>query len=173
MYDAELHTVLAGVGNGSPWSREIRSPGGGDNLFLTSIVALDPDTGRMKWYYQTTPGDNWDYTAAQDMVLASSLAARPLAGNRLRRDPLHLREASLAGPNKSCHRAKRRMAGPIAQPEAPGRPALAIPAGGSAAGSSEPATAIRNTHSPPLTRQTARESPSSSCLQLPFAQRQL
>ena len=47
----------------------IRSPGGGDNLFLSSIVALDADTGEMNWYYQTTPGDNWDYTAVQDMAL--------------------------------------------------------------------------------------------------------
>ena len=69
-YDTDLHTVYVGVGNGTPWSREIRSPGGGDNLFLSSIVALHPDTGRMKWHYQTTPGDNWDYTATQDIVLA-------------------------------------------------------------------------------------------------------
>ena len=70
VYDADLHTVYIGVGNGTPWSREIRSPGGGDNLFLSSIVALHPDTGRMKWHYQTTPADNWDYTATQDIVLA-------------------------------------------------------------------------------------------------------
>ena len=69
-YDTDLHTVYVGTGNGTPWSRRIRSPGGGDNLFLSSIVALHPDTGRMKWYYQTTPGDNWDYTATQGMVLA-------------------------------------------------------------------------------------------------------
>ncbi len=69
-YDTDLHTVYIGVGNGTPWSRDIRSPGGGDNLFLSSIVALDPDTGRMKWHYQTTPADNWDYTATQDIVLA-------------------------------------------------------------------------------------------------------
>jgi quinohemoprotein ethanol dehydrogenase len=70
VYDAELNQLYIGVGNGSPWTRAIRSPGGGDNLFLSSIVALDPDTGTMNWYYQTTPGDNWDYTAVQDMALA-------------------------------------------------------------------------------------------------------
>jgi quinohemoprotein ethanol dehydrogenase len=70
VYDPDFHTVYLGVGNGSPWSRVIRSPGGGDNLFLASIVALDPDTGAMKWHYQTVPGDNWDYTAVQDMMLA-------------------------------------------------------------------------------------------------------
>ena len=70
VYDPDFNQVYLGVGNGSPWTRAIRSPGGGDNLFLSSIVALDADTGRMNWYYQTTPGDNWDYTAVQDMALA-------------------------------------------------------------------------------------------------------
>jgi quinohemoprotein ethanol dehydrogenase len=70
VYDPDFNHVYLGVGNGSPWTRVIRSPGGGDNLFLSSIVALDADTGKMKWYYQTTPGDNWDYTAVQDMALA-------------------------------------------------------------------------------------------------------
>jgi len=58
------------VGNGSPWNQQIRSPGGGDNLFLSSIVALDPDTGEYVWHYQTTPGETWDYTATQHMILA-------------------------------------------------------------------------------------------------------
>ena len=70
VYDPEFDNVYLGVGNGSPWTRAVRSPGGGDNLFLSSIVALDVDTGEMKWYYQTTPGDNWDFTAVQDMALA-------------------------------------------------------------------------------------------------------
>ncbi len=69
-YDPDLDTLYVGTGNGSPWARSIRSPGGGDNLFLSSILALDPDDGRLKWHYQTTPGDNWDYTATQHMVLA-------------------------------------------------------------------------------------------------------
>ena len=70
VYDPDTDTVFLGVGNGSPWTRTIRSPGGGDNLFLSSIVALDPNTGSKKWHYQTTPGDTWDYTAVQDMMLA-------------------------------------------------------------------------------------------------------
>ncbi|MCZ6616536.1 MAG: PQQ-dependent dehydrogenase, methanol/ethanol family [Gammaproteobacteria bacterium] len=70
VYDPDFNQVYLGVGNGSPWTRVIRSPGGGDNLVLSSIVALDADTGSMNWYYQTTPGDNWDYTAVQDMALA-------------------------------------------------------------------------------------------------------
>jgi quinohemoprotein ethanol dehydrogenase len=69
-YDPELNLVYVGTGNGSPWVRSIRSPDGGDNLFLASIIALDADTGDYKWHYQTTPGDTWDYTAVQHMILA-------------------------------------------------------------------------------------------------------
>ena len=69
-YDPALDTLYIGTGNGSPWNRYVRSPGGGDNLYLSSIVALDPDTGDYKWHYQTTPGDSWDYTATQHMILA-------------------------------------------------------------------------------------------------------
>ena len=70
VYDVKSNTVFIGTGNGSPWTREIRSPGGGDNLYLSSIIALDPDTGKMKWYYQETPGDNWDYTSTQPLMIA-------------------------------------------------------------------------------------------------------
>ena len=69
-YDAELDLLYIGVGNGSPWNRQIRSPDGGDNLFLSSIVALRPQTGEYVWHYQTTPGDTWDFTATQHMILA-------------------------------------------------------------------------------------------------------
>ncbi len=69
-YDPELDLLYVGTGNGSPWNRYIRSPGGGDNLYLSSIVAIDPDDGSYVWHYQTTPGDHWDYTATQHMILA-------------------------------------------------------------------------------------------------------
>ncbi len=69
-YDPELNLLYVGTGNGAPWNRNIRSPAGGDNLFLSSILALNPDNGRLIWHYQTTPGDTWDYTAAQKLVLA-------------------------------------------------------------------------------------------------------
>lgn len=69
-YDPELDLLYFGVGNGTPWNREIRSPGGGDNLFLSSIVAVRPDTGEYVWHYQTTPGESWDYTATQHIILA-------------------------------------------------------------------------------------------------------
>ncbi|MEQ8234680.1 MAG: c-type cytochrome, partial [Gammaproteobacteria bacterium] len=54
----------------SPWNQKIRSPEGGDNLFLCSIVALDADTGEYKWHYQTVPGETWDYNSNMDIVLA-------------------------------------------------------------------------------------------------------
>lgn len=69
-YDAELDLLYVGVGNGSPHNASLRSPGGGDNLFLSSIVALRPRTGEYVWHYQTTPGDAWDYTATQPIMLA-------------------------------------------------------------------------------------------------------
>lgn len=69
-FDPELDLLYIGTGNGSPWPRAIRSPDGGDNLFLASIVAVRPDTGEYVWHYQTVPGDTWDYTAVQHMILA-------------------------------------------------------------------------------------------------------
>jgi len=68
-YDAELDVLYIGTGNGSPWNRKIRSPEGGDNLFLCSIVALNPNTGEYLWHYQTTPGETWDYNSNMDIVL--------------------------------------------------------------------------------------------------------
>jgi quinohemoprotein ethanol dehydrogenase len=70
VYDQELDLVYLGVGNGSPWNRNVRSPGGGDNLYLSSIVALKGDTGEYVWHYQETPGEMWDYTACQQIILA-------------------------------------------------------------------------------------------------------
>jgi len=70
VYDQELNQLLIGVGNGSPWNHKWRSEGRGDNLFLASIVAVDPDTGQYKWHYQLNPGESWDYTATQQMTLA-------------------------------------------------------------------------------------------------------
>ncbi|MFT3722228.1 MAG: PQQ-dependent dehydrogenase, methanol/ethanol family [Hyphomonadaceae bacterium] len=70
VYDPELDIVYVGTGNGNPWNQAIRSPGGGDNLFLSSIVALDPNTGKYLWHYQETPGETWDYTATQPLMIA-------------------------------------------------------------------------------------------------------
>jgi quinohemoprotein ethanol dehydrogenase len=76
-YDPDADILYVGTGNGGPWNRNIRSPQGGDNLFLSSIVAVKPDNGKMVWYFQTTPGDTWDFTATQPLILADlSIAGR-------------------------------------------------------------------------------------------------
>jgi quinohemoprotein ethanol dehydrogenase len=77
-YDPELDLLYVGTGNGSPWSHTARSKGRGDNLYLSSILALRPATGEIVWHFQTTPGDNWDYTATQHMILADvAIDGRP------------------------------------------------------------------------------------------------
>jgi len=70
-YDADLNRLYIGTGNGNPWNRKARSPGGGDNLFVASIVALDADSGEYLWHYQTTPGDTWDFDSTTDIELAT------------------------------------------------------------------------------------------------------
>ena len=69
-YDAQTNLLYIGVGNGSPHNRRVRSPQGGDNLFLSSIVALNPDTGKYVWHFQETPAEAWDYTATQQITIA-------------------------------------------------------------------------------------------------------
>lgn len=69
-YDPELNLLYVGAGNSSPYPIWHRSPKGGDNLFLASILAIYPDSGKMKWYYQTTPGEIWDFTCTSTMTLA-------------------------------------------------------------------------------------------------------
>ncbi len=77
-YDPEFNRLYIGTGNGTPTNWKIRSPEGGDNLFVASVVAVDADTGHYVWHYQTTPGDAWDYDAATDMTLATlSIEGRP------------------------------------------------------------------------------------------------
>ena len=70
-YDPDFNRIYVGTGNGTPMNWKIRSPGGGDNLFIASVVALDADTGKYAWHYQTAPGDSWDYDSATDMTLTS------------------------------------------------------------------------------------------------------
>ena len=68
-YDPEFDQVVIGTGNGGPYPLAVRSPEGGDNLYLDSLVALDRETGEMKWHFQETPQDSWDLTATQPMIL--------------------------------------------------------------------------------------------------------
>jgi len=69
-YDPETNLLIFGTGNGLPWDEKARSPNGGDNLFLSSIIAVDADTGAYAWHFQTTPGDSWDFDSTQTLTLA-------------------------------------------------------------------------------------------------------
>ena len=70
-YDAKTNLVYFGTANGAPWNTAYRSPSGGDNLFLASIVAVNADTGEYVWHYQQTPGERWDYDATPPLMLAT------------------------------------------------------------------------------------------------------
>jgi quinohemoprotein ethanol dehydrogenase len=70
-YDPDFNRIYLGTGNGSPMNWKLRSPSGGDNLFIASVVAVDADDGHYLWHYQTTPGDSWDYDSSTDMTLAT------------------------------------------------------------------------------------------------------
>jgi quinohemoprotein ethanol dehydrogenase len=70
-YDPELNLLYFGTGNGTFYDQSKRSPNGGDNLYIASIIALNPDTGRMAWYYQEVPGDQWDFDVVQPIILAN------------------------------------------------------------------------------------------------------
>jgi quinohemoprotein ethanol dehydrogenase len=69
-YDPELNLLYVGTGNSTPYAGWHRDPSGGDNLFLVSILAINPDDGRLKWHYQQVPWEIWDYTATMNMILA-------------------------------------------------------------------------------------------------------
>ena len=69
VYDPKLDLLYFGTDNGDPWNQGYRGKVG-DNLFLTSIIAVRPDTGEYVWHYQLNPGDEWDYSATQPLMLA-------------------------------------------------------------------------------------------------------
>src|SRR5581483_5884759 len=68
-YDPEADLVYVGTGNGGPWPEALRKSKGKDNLYVCSILAVKPDTGELKWYYQNTPGDSWDFDSVQGFIL--------------------------------------------------------------------------------------------------------
>jgi quinohemoprotein ethanol dehydrogenase len=69
-YDPQLDLLYFGTGQAGPWVQKYRSAMGMDNLYICSIIALKPDTGKFVWYFQTTPGDEWDFDSIADLVLA-------------------------------------------------------------------------------------------------------
>ncbi|PCH73133.1 MAG: PQQ-dependent dehydrogenase, methanol/ethanol family [Flavobacteriaceae bacterium] len=77
-YDAKLNLLYYGTSNPAPWNSSLRGSstfdyGGKTNLYTCSIIALNPDTGKMQWYYQTNPFDAWDYDGVNEQVLAELL----------------------------------------------------------------------------------------------------
>jgi quinohemoprotein ethanol dehydrogenase len=70
-FDAELNRIYIGTGNAGPYNPRVRSPGGGDNLYMASIVALDADTGKYVWHYQVNPSEAWDYDDTEGITLAT------------------------------------------------------------------------------------------------------
>ncbi|MET0292696.1 MAG: PQQ-dependent dehydrogenase, methanol/ethanol family [Steroidobacteraceae bacterium] len=73
LYDPVTDLVIFGTGNGAPWPAEDRSPGGGDNLFLASIVAVDAKTGQYRWHYQAVPRENFDFDNTSPLTTADLL----------------------------------------------------------------------------------------------------
>ena len=74
-YDAKTNTVFFGTSNPSPWNAAVRSTGTSDygkltNLYTSSTLALDGDTGKIKWAVQQTPAESWDYDGVNENVLA-------------------------------------------------------------------------------------------------------
>ena len=73
-YDPDENLIYVGTGNGTVWSADVRNGGrqknNPDNLYIASILAIDATTGQLKWHYQCTPGDQWDYDAIQHLLLA-------------------------------------------------------------------------------------------------------
>jgi outer membrane protein assembly factor BamB len=72
-YDPDENLVYVGTGNGLPWPQDLRQGKGTphlDNLYIASIIAIDADSGQLKWHYSCTPGDQWDYDAIQHLLLA-------------------------------------------------------------------------------------------------------
>ena len=77
-YDPDSHLLYFGTAGALPYVHDYRSPGGGDNLYDSCIVAVDADTGEYRWHYQTVPNDNWDYNATMNLVLADlDIAGKP------------------------------------------------------------------------------------------------
>jgi quinohemoprotein ethanol dehydrogenase len=77
-YDPEANLIYVGTGNGVPWPQILRGQEGYDNLYVSSILAVNPDNGELKWHYQAVPGDSWDIDNVQQLILADiEIGGRP------------------------------------------------------------------------------------------------
>ena len=124
VYDPALDLIYAGTGNGTAWYRDLRSPGGGDNLYVASILALRASTGELVWHYQVTPQENWDYDATQPLMLADLNIGGTRARSSCRRRRTDFSTCSIARPVSSFPRKplSTRSPGPAESiPRADGR----------------------------------------------------
>ncbi|MDO9709729.1 PQQ-dependent methanol/ethanol family dehydrogenase [Paracraurococcus lichenis] len=64
-YDPDTHRIFFGTGNPAPWNSHLRP---GDNLYTSSRLAIDPETGEINWHFQTTPNDGWDFDGVNELV---------------------------------------------------------------------------------------------------------
>jgi len=69
-FDPEANLIYVGTGNGAPWPESLRQSRGLDNLYVCSILAVNPDNGNLVWHYQAVPGDSWDFDSVQQLLLA-------------------------------------------------------------------------------------------------------
>src|SRR5262249_50207303 len=69
-YDPDQELIYFGTGNAGPWPEDLRMTAGKDVLYACSIIALNVNTGQMKWYFQAVPGDSWDYDTVAQLMLA-------------------------------------------------------------------------------------------------------
>ena len=77
-YDPDANLIYVGTGNGVPWPQILRGQGDDDNLYVSSILAVNPDNGELKWHYQAVPGDSWDIDTVQQLLLADiEIGGRP------------------------------------------------------------------------------------------------
>jgi hypothetical protein len=78
VYDPSLDLLYFGTGNATAWYRDLRGKAKDDNLYAASILAVRASNGELAWYFQTVPGDNWDFDATQPLVQADlAIAGRP------------------------------------------------------------------------------------------------
>ncbi len=77
-YDPEADLIYVGTGNAEPWPEKLRNSKTEDNLYVCSILAVQAETGELKWHYQMVPGDSWDFDSVQQMILADlTIGGRP------------------------------------------------------------------------------------------------
>ncbi len=77
-YDPDADLLYVGTGNAEPWPEPLRGSKEKDNLYVCSILAVNPDNGELKWYFQMSPGDSWDFDSVQQLMLADlTIKGRP------------------------------------------------------------------------------------------------